>query len=1097
MKKIIFILAAITTAALTINSAQSVPIYGQLKGAKLENSSVALTPSNGRVWWSTLLGKGVICSSSACNEIVTSTANMITANLTGNVTGNVSGSAASFTGNLSGDVSGSQTATSVDKIKSIPVDVTGHTSGQALVFNGTNDGLIAGTVLTVPGGSNTQVQFNDSSAFGGDSKFSFNKTSGVLDLRGDMARSTVIGQLAGNGTHTTAADNTFVGYQSGKSITTGPRNTFIGSNTGVDSNGTDNTFIGYGAGQIATGSYNTVVGNGSYAAATGGEQNTVVGKNAGQTTAGNNNTYLGAQAGATSHAATGLTCLGYGACNSATSVTYSLLAGFNSGSNVTTGKYNTLLGAGTGSSLATGGHNVFVGYNAGTTGAATGYSVAIGDEAKANASNAVAIGDGAVASTANDIVLGKNTHNVKVPGTLDVTGTLTTNGLPINLSGHTAGQALVLNSSNDAIIAGDVTASGGGGGINYVTNGTAENGNTTGWALYSDSASTPIDGSGGSPIATFATSNTSPLLGARSFIYTPTTTIISGTVQSANLCITAPSSLTGIYVGQLISGTNIAAWTAVAAIPGSCGAGNIEMNEAATGDSTDNIIFRSVGDGVAYSFTIDSALKSSAMLAEFYYSVSGAYSSDVGTWIIPTNGTNTTPISCGTLSGTSGQVKCNFVSTSDATTYRLAIHQKTTSTGYVLKLDNVQVGPATNLVNVDQNPQYDITVTGTNWITNKAVGVPYMTSDGKWRLRFNIVGATTSGSRTNYTVNLTGVVFKNVSGLYQAVSLNIGAMPANAFAYVYPNSGDVRADHATMSTTSYYFSGDVELESKPTWATGTSSQTAMTVNTVGGSWSGYQANDCNWSTTSGSETDFAADTSCSLASRTSQNISVTPISSGSSGASLLWTPTSTGKFKVCATIGVAANSTYNDYLFLTDGSNGRLNNAALYGVGLKVVTLCGIQTVSTPTQQTTKIRGLTSGGTLLLGGAGSNTSIEWIIENISQGGPFPILPYQVSTPNTGGDTVARATVTGSSCAVTKGSGFLTPGADNGSGDCTMTFLTPFSDTPQCQCTPISGGASICPLVSVSATAVRFATYTSNTAAPDDTRTASLVCWGPR
>lgn len=37
-------------------------------------------------------------------------------------------------------------------------------------------------VATVPGGSNTQVQFNDSSAFGGDANFTFDKTTNVLGV---------------------------------------------------------------------------------------------------------------------------------------------------------------------------------------------------------------------------------------------------------------------------------------------------------------------------------------------------------------------------------------------------------------------------------------------------------------------------------------------------------------------------------------------------------------------------------------------------------------------------------------------------------------------------------------------------------------------------------------------------------------------------------------------------------------------------------------------------------------------------------------------------------------------------------------------------
>ncbi|MGZ3782411.1 MAG: tail fiber domain-containing protein [Pseudobdellovibrionaceae bacterium] len=63
--------------------------------------------------------------------------------------------AANFTGNLVGDVSGTQAATSVDKIKGVPLDFsTAPASGQVLKFNGTNwvpaaDNNAGGTVTNV------------------------------------------------------------------------------------------------------------------------------------------------------------------------------------------------------------------------------------------------------------------------------------------------------------------------------------------------------------------------------------------------------------------------------------------------------------------------------------------------------------------------------------------------------------------------------------------------------------------------------------------------------------------------------------------------------------------------------------------------------------------------------------------------------------------------------------------------------------------------------------------------------------------------------------------------------------------------------------
>lgn len=55
-----------------------------------------------------------------------------------NVVGNISGSSAGFTGNLTGDVTGTQSTTSVDRIKNVPLNMTGLATGKVLKYNGTN-----------------------------------------------------------------------------------------------------------------------------------------------------------------------------------------------------------------------------------------------------------------------------------------------------------------------------------------------------------------------------------------------------------------------------------------------------------------------------------------------------------------------------------------------------------------------------------------------------------------------------------------------------------------------------------------------------------------------------------------------------------------------------------------------------------------------------------------------------------------------------------------------------------------------------------------------------------------------------------------------
>ena len=58
---------------------------------------------------------------------------------------------------------------------------------------------------------------------------------------------------------------------------------------------------------------------------------------------------------------------------------------------------------------------------------------------------------------------------------------------------------------------------GSGGGVNWISNGSAES-STTGWAVYADAAGTsPVNGTGGSPSVSISTTSSSPLSGSNSF----------------------------------------------------------------------------------------------------------------------------------------------------------------------------------------------------------------------------------------------------------------------------------------------------------------------------------------------------------------------------------------------------------------------------------------------------------------------------------------------------------------------------------------------------------------------------------------------------
>lgn len=116
--------------------------------------------------------------------------------------------------------------------------------------------------------------------------------------------------------------------------------------------------------------------------------------------------------------------------------------------------------------------------------------------------------------------------------------------------------------------------------------------------------------------------------------------------------------------------------------------------------------------------------------------------------------------------------------------------------------------------------QYSLIVTGTNWTTARAVGTPFQTLDGTWKLEGNISG--TMSSATNViSLTIQGIIVKaGTQG--QAVSMDLlltsGSVhqPANRF--------EATAGAATIIVSSAVGNFDnvrtnfnIELDSKPTF----------------------------------------------------------------------------------------------------------------------------------------------------------------------------------------------------------------------------------------------------------------------------------------
>jgi hypothetical protein len=148
------------------------------------------------------------------------------------------------------------------------------------------------------------------------------------------------------------AYSAFFGYSAGKN-TTGNANTIVGHEAGFGTNSAftaGNTYIGYQTGYSNTTGFGNFFG-GVQAGYTNtiGSGNTFVGGQAGYHSTVDGNTFIGAQAGYTTSTGTG-----------------NVFLGTFSGYNTTSANYNTFLGAGAGGYNITGTGDVFLGYSAGS-----------------------------------------------------------------------------------------------------------------------------------------------------------------------------------------------------------------------------------------------------------------------------------------------------------------------------------------------------------------------------------------------------------------------------------------------------------------------------------------------------------------------------------------------------------------------------------------------------------------------------------------------------------------------------------------------------------------------------------------------------------
>lgn len=109
---------------------------------------------------------------------------------------------------------------------------------------------------------------------------------------------------------------------------------------------------------------------------------------------------------------------------------------------------------------------------------------------------------------------------------------------------------------------------------------------------------------------------------------------------------------------------------------------------------------------------------------------------------------------------------------------------------------------------------------GTLTTVHQADFIPYQMQSGSWGMKFRIDITVSSAARTEASIDVVGVVTKNsgsILGQSFAGSNNTAAAYISR-SFAAPNGNNFKIVHASQTTTAYSYTGDIALESKPTWA---------------------------------------------------------------------------------------------------------------------------------------------------------------------------------------------------------------------------------------------------------------------------------------
>jgi hypothetical protein len=309
--------------------------YVGLKGAAIAGSTTYTLPAadgtSGQVLSTN--GTGTLSWVAAAASGVTS----FSAGTTGLTPNTTTTGAVTLAGTLAIANGGTGQTTASAAFNALAPSQTGN-NGKYLTTDGTNTSW-ATVSGGSPGGSTTQVQFNDGGSFGGDADFTWNKTTNTLTIAG-------INFGRGGGA---IATNLAIGPNTITGAATGQRNIAIGDSALKDiTSGQDNLAIGFET---------------LFSATTATSANIAIGTYAARVTTGNLNVAIGPYALQSNGAGTNNTIVGYSAVDTGTTISNTTAVGHKALQKAT-GNTNTAVGSNAGALLTTGTNNLILGYNA-------------------------------------------------------------------------------------------------------------------------------------------------------------------------------------------------------------------------------------------------------------------------------------------------------------------------------------------------------------------------------------------------------------------------------------------------------------------------------------------------------------------------------------------------------------------------------------------------------------------------------------------------------------------------------------------------------------------------------------------------------------